>query len=275
MSTKTAIGFSGGLDSTYVLWKLLNSTDDEVTAVHFDQTYVSDNKRSYQPDLSVYQKKVTIDISNWLKINERNFTLESRVVKNISQDQSSLVYFIDDLAPSVVDGTFDRICFGVGPRWENYPDVVTTHSDGYTTRYNNRRTSKAYLNAMERNGASTTAFWTPIKEWNANIFKIITELPPDLYDLTYSCVVPSVDANGNFISCGQCVKCHLRGIAEYKIAEGVLNETTFPTWLCEQTDISYVNSSGDSVSTSLNFLVGGMGKKLNSFISTGGVWDSV
>ena len=30
---RTIIGNSGGLDSTYALWKLLSTTDDEVTVV--------------------------------------------------------------------------------------------------------------------------------------------------------------------------------------------------------------------------------------------------
>ena len=273
MPTKTAVGMSGGLDSVYVLWKLLSTTDDEVTAVHFDQTYVSDNKRSYQPELSVYQKRTISEIVFWLKSNVRDFTFETRIVKNISSDQSFMVYFIDNLAPSVSDGTYDRICFGIGPRWENFPNISRTCPDGTVTNYDNRKTSTVYLNAMTRNGLDTEKFWVPIREWNANTFKIISELPSALYDLTYSCIKPSIDSDGNYIVCGECQKCHIRGIAKHKISEGVITANSFGTWLCSQDDITYTNSDNVSVTTSLSALTSGHGKEFNAFYSVGGIWE--
>ena len=69
--TKTLVAVSGGLDSSYVLWKLLSATDDEVSPIYFDQSYVVNAQRTYQPDLSVIQTRKVKSILGCVSSNVR------------------------------------------------------------------------------------------------------------------------------------------------------------------------------------------------------------
>jgi len=72
---KTIIGFSGGTDSTYLLWKLLSQTTDEVTAIFIDMQnvglpiYTRYDLRSFSNSSS----QVAASIVQWLTDNVRPF----------------------------------------------------------------------------------------------------------------------------------------------------------------------------------------------------------
>lgn len=113
---KTVIAFSGGLDSTYVLWKLLSSTDDEVTAIHVDTTGVSPSTR-YRYDLRAFDggndnAQLVVD---WLQANVRSFTYirhdfdEAYVVRGIQDVNNTQTYLVRYLATLINDGQYDQL----------------------------------------------------------------------------------------------------------------------------------------------------------------------
>jgi hypothetical protein len=79
---KTIIPFSGGLDSTYALWKVLTDTQDEVTAVCFsfaatsaeDRANLEVSRFSTFDDSESLQKMRSV--IEWLRLNVRDFIFE-------------------------------------------------------------------------------------------------------------------------------------------------------------------------------------------------------
>lgn len=127
---KTFIPFSGGLDSTYLLWKILSETNEEVTALSIDmaatnpRVFLKYDARSF----SMYDANSgAIDrvqkIKEWLSKNVRDFNLiietidTQYFVRDINTPNSTPSYFTRYAAPRLNDGTFDRIC--LSHEWDN------------------------------------------------------------------------------------------------------------------------------------------------------------
>ena len=81
---KTVLNISGGLDSTYVLWKLLSTTSEEITAVFFQSTHIDDDTRKKynlggalrdNRFVNDQQNEIIDIIGKWLKSNVRNFKI--------------------------------------------------------------------------------------------------------------------------------------------------------------------------------------------------------
>ena len=50
---KTLIAFSGGIDSTYIAWKLLQEMNDEIVLAYFDQFYITEKNNAANGTSSV------------------------------------------------------------------------------------------------------------------------------------------------------------------------------------------------------------------------------
>ena len=72
--TKTCISITGGVDSTYLLYKTLSETQDEVTAFHVDFTELTPEVNSAN-----LEKMSAQNVVNWLKSNVRGFKFENIV----------------------------------------------------------------------------------------------------------------------------------------------------------------------------------------------------
>ena len=78
---KVLIPSSGGINSTYALWRWLSQTSHEVVSVHFKEKYLSDDKIKVGEDAAVA-------IKDWLKANVRDFTWLSPVsVDSIAEEK--------------------------------------------------------------------------------------------------------------------------------------------------------------------------------------------
>jgi hypothetical protein len=73
---KTLIGFSGGMDSTYLLWKLLSETSDDVTALFVDMQNVnlSDYSRYDLRNFVGSTSQIASEAAQWLAENVRPFS---------------------------------------------------------------------------------------------------------------------------------------------------------------------------------------------------------
>jgi hypothetical protein len=127
---KTLVPFTGGMDSTYLLWKLLTETSDEITAVNFDigntDPYLRGkyNLRSFTPeDFRLEQADRVINIAIWLKQNVRDFTFVKEPIskdflaKDLALPNNTAGYFARYAIPKINNGDFDRMC--LSHEWDN------------------------------------------------------------------------------------------------------------------------------------------------------------
>jgi len=114
---KTLITFSGGIDSTYALWKLLTETQDEVTALALSTETLTEAMR-LRFDLRSFQGvdvAETVEAANWLKANVRNFTLvvhnfdPTYAVKGYGNVNSPQTYTVRYAVSRINAGEFDRL----------------------------------------------------------------------------------------------------------------------------------------------------------------------
>jgi hypothetical protein len=142
---KTFVSLSGGLDSTYLLWKLLSETTDEVTALFVDLTDATPRLiqkydiRSFEfSDCGDDYKNYITDVANWLKANVRDFNLiiepisTDYLVRGIGSPNNPPAYITRYAIQHINDGIYDRLC--LSNEWENdgYANggSVTTRRNG-------------------------------------------------------------------------------------------------------------------------------------------------
>lgn len=127
---KTLVPFTGGMDSTYLLWKLLSETSDEIIAVNFDLANTDPylfNKydlRSFtKEDFILEQSDRVIKIVMWLKQNVRDFTFTKEPIsveflsKDINYPNNTAGYFARYAIPKINNGEIDRFC--LSHEWDN------------------------------------------------------------------------------------------------------------------------------------------------------------
>lgn len=126
---KTLVSLSGGVNSTYLLWKLLSDTQDEVTTVFVDTSAI-DEKTRKKYDVRTFnfggndQELANVQtIVSWLKENVRdfNFLVEPMsldyLVRGVGFPNNPPAYITRYAIPKINDGSLDRICFS--HEWDN------------------------------------------------------------------------------------------------------------------------------------------------------------
>lgn len=209
---KTLVAFSGGTDSTYVMYKLLTETDDEVTAVLFKKDKLAE-VLNLAPNVSY------INVPNVLeelrKIRPFNFIEHYIQAKNQDEETKHYyTYFIKYAAPFLNDGTYDRIV--TARTWEQFNQniISTTHKGSIAEiaaqRLMKREVTRGYL-------------WNPLvtHEYHQNFNKAhaFLHLPENLSKYVNSCVAPST-YNDQVIPCGKCYKCLFNMKVKAFLAEG-------------------------------------------------------
>ena len=232
MPTKTIVAISGGFDSTYMLWKLLSSTDDEVTAIHFDKRYVTENRKHLQGQMSVYEDIIINNIKTWLINNTRSFNYTTHAVSDYEDKQSPEMYMLKYTGTQINSGAYDRVAFGFGAKKVNGVYDLSGRPANNSTPFD-------FYPPYYANYASVSTLWYPLVEWEANTFKIMSDMPEALKNLISSCTNPSINDSGNIITCGECSKCMWNDFVKYKISEGSLTESTFKSYMESQSTYTY------------------------------------
>jgi len=212
MPTKSLVLFSGGLDSTYVLYKMLSETDDEITAITFQRDYDSELYVAY-PSLSFVRLPKLIE--ELRKI--RNF---NHIMKTVTEEEMNpntdhtYTYFISYAAPYLNDGTYDRIVTGrtaeqrdkfVRVSVDNSGDKITEKIiEGSPTNIAATRLWKSLVTRGEvYNPLQTNVWHENFNKWHTAYY-----LPTNLYKLTLSCSRPIAIDDGKWNkSCDECYKC--------------------------------------------------------------------
>lgn len=116
---KTVLAYSGGLDATYVLYKLLTETEDEVTAIFIDSTDLTHkDQNKYNIRMLKAGKSEIQDARKTvaeLRKHTRNFTflnkpLEPEFLKEgVQHSNNPAGYFVRSMLPKINDGTYDKL----------------------------------------------------------------------------------------------------------------------------------------------------------------------
>jgi hypothetical protein len=185
---KTILTFSGGVDSTYLLWKLLTTTDDEITAVFVDTSSLSfpeaaryDLRAFFNSNLETAQTAAA-----WLQANCRSFTFLNQTfdtsfcVRGYGNVNSPQTYITRFAVPRINVGEFDRlVCTSEKENdgWSNGGTVDTRRPGSFAAR-------DLFVASATRGSIEFPLIASNYTQANA-----LTEMPSDLLNIVDHCTV--------------------------------------------------------------------------------------
>jgi len=215
---RTIIGNSGGLDSTYALWKLLSGTDDEVIVVLLntdDLTTPIKTKfdvRSFNSGQPNGERLTRVrTIVEWLSTNVRPCTLAevnidaSVLTRGIGYPNNPQTVIVDWAIGKINANTADKV-------------VVTTEreNDGFSNGGTITARAPGALAARDRFSENATRGQLSFMLLDMGYHQGMAtrEMPTALFALTRSCNSPALEP------CGICFKCSKRKFFAEAIADG-------------------------------------------------------
>ena len=259
------LGYSGGLDSTYILWKKLVENTDKITALYVDDSYLTQAQNADQGDrypYSAHQVRAAEDCIAWLKSNVRdfdyvrvnNYEYPAKFDNPVSFSTICLWTLEYAIKNYVNKGLADSVIFGL------HSDMKEELSEGNTGRCYHAEvspkpgTSKSYMieqmKTIWATATSGAAIRFPILAWHKDSNRLdelefpimaVNEMPGALLNLTLSCRVPTLDSDGDLVSCGTCWKCTQEKYISDEIAKTTAN-TAIATAL--RASSGYTNDKG-------------------------------
>lgn len=109
---KICIPFSGGINSSYALWRWLSQTDHDIVASYSAETWASQEQRNQEATQAVL-------VVDWLKANVRDFTFET--ISWPSEYES-------EMSPLRIGFTNQMDVGVVKPRYTGYANLIQQHS---------------------------------------------------------------------------------------------------------------------------------------------------
>jgi hypothetical protein len=199
---KTLLMWSGGADSTFILYKLLTDTTDQVTAVVLDKAPGAQNSISHTPQSSLRIPRL---------IQELKKIRDFEVIRKTVTDQSITpetdhyyTYFINSVAADINAGVYDRIA--TGRTWEQQDQSVYKNSSvkGTPSQFAAERLFAELCTRGELwNPLVTDEYYENFSRWH-----VFEYLPQNILELTLSCHSPNSTNNGQWNEpCGRCYKC--------------------------------------------------------------------
>lgn len=250
---KTVVAFSGGIDSTYNLWKLLTTTDDDIIAAYFDDAYqvINYGVGYAMNSTSIYQLQAARMLVDLLraKYPDRPFEFVVNNIYEYAPDEVKSVRIIRHYAARVNSGEIDRIVFGNG--WRPWDEAKVAANDTPNLLVIPQicvAADRAFSLVCTRGAVEF-----PYAENKTGTGNAILELPADILSRTVSCTSPKVDAStGRILNCGVCNKCQEATLITQQLAAGkTADETT--------------------IARDRSFVV----KFRLKFLDTGGIWAHV
>ena len=187
------VNFSGGVDSTAMLYWLLTQTDEELHVNHVLLT------RDWQEKTEA-EHWATQNCLHWFRDNCRPFEYSETRIGMPGYD-----YALDHLLYATVgamfclSGRFKRMVTG---------RIRTDETIGGTRNFH--RALRLFHSATA--GFSSTGreieWWTPINHLCKR--DLIRLMPKELFKLTWSCHYPQKNEKGTWVECRQCIGCGRR-----------------------------------------------------------------
>lgn len=235
---KTLMAFSGGLDSTYLAWRILTDTDDELHCFWMDLDHIKykdkdGNHKPFYGDLLKAEKIVAPRVIDWLSEHIRPVTLQ--IIKNVKyvtepegypkgNSRGWRVLPMLKTAASLMPG-FDRFVYAKSP--ENLRSADHALRDAWNQDW-------------WTENAPGTLFQTPLLEmWHGRPHEI-KYLPADLYQLALTCNKPVLHGQ-TITNCEECEKCRLTKEASAAMFAGVTPEIMLDYLLRKRNAGPYIN----------------------------------
>jgi hypothetical protein len=185
---RTLVPLTGGMDSTYLLWKLLSQTQDEITAINLDFGNTDpDLRRKYDlrafspEDWTFGHSDKPQLVAAWLKTNVRNFTTvtEPMTVEFMSKDinfpNNPPGYLARYAVKKINNNEFDRLC--LANEWEN-DGAANGGTIGRTRRPGAWVAYDVFVATAQRGSLDFT-----LLDMNYNQAYALAEMPKELIDL--------------------------------------------------------------------------------------------
>jgi 7-cyano-7-deazaguanine synthase in queuosine biosynthesis len=198
---KSLVMWSGGLDSTYTLVRLLKETDDEVFAHHVHRNA----RRDDGTDLAAtceYERQAATVMRTYMSEHYRPFTysessIDLTAFSAFARDTATSMFFAAQAAMTYQFSPFDRIMIGVN-RDEDARWIENTE----TYKFRRMMVNQMLKAVWESEDVPFFYLWTPrpTKQAEADY------LPLELFQLTASCRNPSREG-ARWIVCGTCAEC--------------------------------------------------------------------
>lgn len=217
---KTLVAFSAGVDSTFLLWKLLTETDDTVHAflIDFSEIKYDEPTRDFYENLAAVERIAAPRVIDWLTNNIREVTFqvvtsgmakEPQGYPKSANSRAWRVLPMLNAAASLMAG-FDRFVYG--KTQENRRSLDYLAREQWDQRY------------WRSIAPANTTFEIPLIEAGIGRPKALALLPADLQALMISCDRPTLQ-NGEPTLCGKCSKCAMTTDARAMLTQGVTPET--------------------------------------------------
>jgi len=210
------LGFSGGLDSTYVLWHLLKNTEYKVHAHYIEMQYTNDGIESdiIAPWRWEAESRSVEKINKYFHKNgyrPYQFTRGIYCAPIPTIDIEIILFMLAQVAMSLIGDIY--IATGRvqedDERWNDlgghYPGAIARRIMNISIR-NNLKVMPLFKENRVLPNVNPKTF-CPAQ--NMNKSQIIKLIPKDLASLTWSCRAPNRN-NGEFYECGRCHSCETR-----------------------------------------------------------------
>lgn len=216
------MAFSGGLDSSYLAWLILSTTDDELKTFWMDLSHIvyqtPQGPERYYHDLLPAENIIAPRVIEWLSQNVRPVTFQ--IIPNVRHDPEPVdfpggtsrgwrVIPMLKTAVSLMAG-FDRFVYAKSP--ENIRTPNQPARDAW------------YQKWWQENAPAGTTFETPLlAAWQGRPHAL-SYLPSELLKIILTCNRPKI-IDGEPVNCGKCDKCRLTAESKRLLAEGVDPDT--------------------------------------------------
>jgi hypothetical protein len=214
---KVIIPCSTGLDSVYVLWKHLSTTQDAVTAVFLQENNTSPSFRVKYDIRSFESTKRSglldraNEIMNWLKTNVRDFTYvvhdldPSFLSKKWDEPNNAQTYMVRYTIDQINSGEYDRLIICTERENDGFGNGGTVQT---------RRTGGMSALDLFKSMATNGGILFPLMDGTYNQAHALSEMPQALIDMTFSC------QKNPPTPCGVCFKCLKRNFFCEEIGAG-------------------------------------------------------
>ena len=194
--SKNLVLFSGGLDSTYLAYKLLTDTTDEITLL----TVVTNNR--YCAGLNANQVRMMQPlVAELRKIREFEMKYLYAGPENITSIEMDWwnTYPMYRFADKFNDGTYDKLVSGT--TWEQLDGLFYKHSNAKIQQAKHKDAPKLFNSLVQRG-----ELWNPLIthdfHQNFNRWHVLKYLPENLRKKSITCNSGTGDN-----ACGVCDKC--------------------------------------------------------------------
>jgi hypothetical protein len=216
---RTLLTFTGGIETTYIAWKLLSETQDEVTGIYL-YLPVRENVRLFDGDINHFNKVKPL-INELNKIRPFNVIVKKCSPSELTEELNHYyTYFINFAAPLLNNNIYDRIA--TGRTWEQAGQKIL--SDPNLNGSPSAIAGQRLFDKLVNRGS----LWNPLvtHDYHQNFTKAhaLLELPEHILSKTFSCIAPLADSSGDLHACGSCYKCLWIKTIKQKLSEGMTPE---------------------------------------------------